>query len=364
MKKNRILYMVLVTISLFLFSTSSSNAVENIFYIDGASFPFSGPSTIISLDDGLSMAVINRISKKIFKIKHNQIVLERVFENFEPFDLLAVNGELFVSCKSCGDVKVLSQVDFSLIKTIPINKSATYMALSSDKTRIYVASPLKSADTIGVINIASKTLLSPPIYAFELNLVNKLLSHNGKLFATSQISTSIAIFNEKTGKNEGKYSFGLIPDDMVVTDTHLYLSSIEEQLIRIVDLQSFEKVKDIPFNGSPGRMVFDGNQYIYVLNNERTGKVFRLDINTDEFDDVSCFQSGGCFYTGANPEDAVISKDGKVLYVSNYSDNSVTWHFISGKLFIEPRTITLKPVNDAPQTGSSENAIKLKAGGG
>ncbi|MBF0230578.1 MAG: hypothetical protein HQK63_13495 [Desulfamplus sp.] len=364
MKKKSILYMVFITIALLLFSTGNSHAVENIFHIDGANFPFSGPSTIISLDDGLSMAVINRISKKIFKIKHNQVVLERAFENFEPFDLLAVNGELFVSCKNGGDVKVLSQIDLSLIKTIPVNKSATYMALSSDKTRIYVASPLKSADTIGIINVASKTLISPPIYVFDLNLVSKLFAHSGKLFATSQISTTIAVFNEKTGKNEGKYSFGLIPDDIVVTDTHLYISSIEEQLIRIVDLKSFEKVKDIPFNGSPGRMVFDGDQYIYVLNSDRTGKIFRLDINTDEFDDVSCFESGDCFYTGANPEDAVISRDGKVLYVSNYSDNSVTWHFISGKLFIEPRTITLKPLNDASQTGSSENPVKLKAGGG
>ncbi|MBF0242735.1 MAG: caspase family protein [Desulfamplus sp.] len=360
MKKNYKLYCFFVTITLLLFSMNSSNAVENIFYVNPSLYQFSGPSNIANLDDGLSIAVINRISKKLSKIKHNQVVLERAIENFEPFDLLAINNHLFVSSKKSGEIKVLSQIDFSLIKTIQVSKSVSYMALSSDKLKIFAASPLRSADTINIIDVASKNVISPPIYTPDLNQVDKLITRDGKLFASSQISSSIGVFDEKYFLKEGIHNFGLTPDDMVIAGRYLYLSSIEEQLIRVINLESFEKVKDIQFNGSPGRMIFDEKQYIYVLNNDRTGKVFRIDINTNEFDDKSCFQSGHCFYTGSNPEDALISKDGKVLYVSNYSDNSITWHSIAGKVFIEPRTITVKPVDDS----GVENTITLKAGGG
>ncbi|MBF0411495.1 MAG: hypothetical protein HQK70_02145 [Desulfamplus sp.] len=374
MKKNSILY-ILCLITLSHFSMSSSNAVENIFYIDASNYPFSGPSTIVSLDDGLSMAVINRVSKKISKIKHDQVVFERAIENFEPFDLLAINGQLFVSSKQSGEVRVLSQIDFSLMKIIYVDKSVSYMVLSSDRTKIFVASSIRSADTIHIIDVASKIVRSPPIYIPELNQADKLVIGNGKLFASSQISPSIVVVDEKKLENEViQLNFGLIPDDMIVTDKYLYLSSVEESLIRIVelkdDLKESEKIKDIHFIGSPSspsRMIFDGKQYIYALNNDRTGKVFRLDINTNEFDDISCFQSGHCFYTGAKPEDGVISRDGKVLYVSNNSDDSVTYHYISGKLFIEPRTITVKPSDDSGfQTGgnTTQKGIKLKAGGG
>ena len=348
---------------IIFFSATCSNAVENIFQIDSSKNPLSGPSTIVSLDDGLSFAVINRKSKKISKIKHNQVVFERVIEGFEPYDLLAVNNELFVSCKESGEVKVLSQLDFSLKKTIPISKSTTYMALSTDRSIIYVSSPLALGDTIGMIDTASKTVLNPPIYDPDLNGVDKLFTHNGKLFATSYLTPFIVIFNEKTREQDAAPTWGLTFNDFVVTKTHIYLSSTEEGLIRIINLQSYEKEKDISFNGSPDRMVFDGNQYIYVLNNDRTGKVFRLDINTNEFDDEMCFQSGNCFYTGSRPYDAVISRDGKVLYVSNYGDDTITWHFISGKLFIEPRSIIVKP-SDADVHDASQNSILLKAGGG
>lgn len=364
MEKKSLSCMVVLVFAMCLLLTVHSDAVENIFYIDQSQYPLSGPSTIVSLDDGLSIAVINRISKKISKVKHDQVVFERTIENFQPFDLLAVNGALFASSQKSGEIKVLSQIDFSLIKTIPVNKSATFMALSSDRSRIFVSSPLKSADTIGVIDVASRTLLSPPVYAFDLNLVNRLVCHDGKLFATSQISSSIAVYNEKTLQNESKYSFGLVPDDIVISGNYLYLSSIEEQLIRVIDLQTFEKIKDIRFDGSPGRMISDGRQYIYVLNSDRTGKVFRLDTITNEFDDESCFESGNCFYTGANPEDAVISRDGKVLYVANYSDNTITWHFISGKLFVEPRSIIVVKPGDSGLQDGSQNSITLKAGGG
>ncbi|SLM30436.1 exported hypothetical protein [Desulfamplus magnetovallimortis] len=354
--------------------TTYSHAVENKFDVDVSLYPFSGPSTIVSLDDGLSQAVINRVSGKISRIKHDQVVFERTIDNFKPFDLLAVNDDLYVTCSECGEVKVLSQIDFSLKKTIPVNQTATYMTLSSDRSKIYVSSPLKSADTISMIDIASRSLISPPIYDPDLNIVEKLVTRNGKLFATSRISSSINIYDENTlmNLNIPTPTWGFVPDDIVVTDNYIYLSSIEEMKISVIDLETFEKIKDIEFNGSPGRMIFDGDHYIYVLNSNRTGKVFRLDTDTNEFDDNSCFQSGNCFYTGSDPEDAVISRDGKVLYVSNYSDNAISYHFISGKLFIEPRDVIVKPSDDnAGDTGvsgttgeESSNIVTLKAGGG
>ncbi|MBF0259614.1 MAG: hypothetical protein HQK62_12385, partial [Desulfamplus sp.] len=129
-----------------------------------------------------------------------------------------------------------------------------------------------------------------------------------------------------------------LPTDMAVskTENRLYISSRDKNAIYTIDLNSL-KVSDreISVNGTPGMVESDGSRYIYILNNERSGSVYRLDTKTDLV--VENF-----FQSDRNPVAAAISPSGEKLYVVSGESNSITYSFISGGLVPSPQESILK----------------------
>jgi YVTN family beta-propeller protein len=235
---------------------------------------------------------------------------------------------VYVSNEASGDLSIIDARARHVIATVPLGKRPRGLKLSPDERTLYVAlsgSPMagpgvdesrlppadKTADGIGVIDVASRRLLR--ILRGVSDPEQLAVSADGKqLFVASEDRGELVVLSTADGAVRAHIPVGaeaegvnLAPDGRVV-----YVTSEAEHRVTVVDTRSLRTLAQIDVGTRPRSTAFsrDGAR-AYVLN-EASANVTVIDAVAHRVVDTLALPAGSLLMSGA------VSPDGALLYMS------------------------------------------------
>jgi YVTN family beta-propeller protein len=249
--------------------------------------------------------------------------------------------ELYVSAEDGGEVLVIDADRGEVTAHIPVGKRPRGLRLSRDGKLLYVAlsgsprggpgvdesklpPPDRSADGIGVVDLASKKLLrtlpsGQDPEAFDLSLDEKTL------FVSNEETAQISVVDLTSGKVRAKVAMGREPEGVSVRPDGkiVYVTSEGDNAVAAIDTGSFLLLGQIPVGARPRAIAFsaDGGTGFVTCENGGVVTVFDTAKNVVTGSVTLAAQSEGA--QRPRPMGAVLAPDGRTLYVSTGRAGSV-----------------------------------------
>jgi YVTN family beta-propeller protein len=260
-----------------------------------------------------------------------------------PASLQAATYQVYVTNERSGDVTVINGGDFSVAATIAVGKRPRGIHVSPDGKLVYVAlsgTPIeappqidahgnpvfekkkggeddddnadKSADGIGVLNVASQKLTG------KLNAGSDpeefALSQDGRrIYISNEDTKTASIINIGSGKLEHIVPVGQEPEGVTTTPDgkQFYVTCEAGGDIYVVDTQTYAAVAHFKVNGRPRSVAFLSAGGIGFIPSESVGELNVIDsVNAKVLKTIS-------LPAGSRPMRVKLSPDESRLYVSN-----------------------------------------------
>jgi YVTN family beta-propeller protein len=259
----------------------------------------------------------------------------------------AATYQIFVTNEKSGDVTVINGADFTVAATIPVGKRPRGIQVSPDGKTVYVAlsgTPVKappqldasgnpvfkkgsqagkddddddantdkSADGIGVIDVASKKL------THKLNAGSDpeefALSKNGRqLYISNEDVKTASVIDIATAKVEHIILVGPEPEGVATAPDgkRFYVTCEAGGDIFVIDSTTYKTVAQFKVNGRPRSVDFLPSGDIGFIPTENTGELNVIDtVNSKVLKTIK-------LPAGSRPMRVRVAADGKKFYVSN-----------------------------------------------
>jgi YVTN family beta-propeller protein len=241
---------------------------------------------------------------------------------------------LYTTDEEQGYVVVVDPGRGEVVARIPVGKRPRGIKLSRDGKRLFVAlsgsprggpgvddkdlpPPDRSADGIGVVDLASRSLLQtfvsgPDPEAFDL-------SPDGKtLYVSNEDTAEMTALDTTSGATRGKVAVGREPEGVTVRPDGklVFVTSEEDGEVDAVDTTTLAVVSRMPTAARPRAVVFTQDGHTAFVTAELGHKVTVLDaVALKPLGDIPVHEDSP-MPSGPRPMGAVLSLDGKTLYVS------------------------------------------------
>jgi YVTN family beta-propeller protein len=252
--------------------------------------------------------------------------------------VLGAPHRLFVSNERSGDVSVIDGDTRALISTIPVGKRPRGIQLSRDGTRVLIAlsgsprlgpgadreraasaKPDKSADGIGLLNLASLRLekkisvgSDPEQFAISRD--------GGRIFVSNEDEATASCWDLESGKNIFRTRVSDEPEGVALhpTRNEVYITCEERGEVFILDATSGKELARFTPGGRPRTIAFspDGARAFVPLEVKSSIAV----IDASAHSELPAIPING---TGMLPMCGVVTPDGRTLFVSTGRGNSI-----------------------------------------
>jgi YVTN family beta-propeller protein len=258
--------------------------------------------------------------------------------------------QVFVSNERSGDVTIISGSDFKVVGTIPVGKRPRGIQASPDGKTVYVAmsgtpiaappqldahgNPIfrrgsdddddnassdKSADGIGVVDVAQKKLTGK-ISAGSDPEEFSLSKDGSRLYVSNEDVKTASVINIATGKVEHIILVGQEPEGVATTPDgkQFYVTCEAGGEIFVVDVATYKTVGQFKVNVRPRSVDFLPGTGIGFIPSESFAQLNVID--TVNFKVLKIID----LPAGSRPERVRVAPNGRKVYVSNGRSGTVS----------------------------------------
>jgi YVTN family beta-propeller protein len=249
--------------------------------------------------------------------------------------------QVYVSNEKSGDVTVINGGDNRVLATIPLGKRPRGVHASPDGKTVYVAltgTPVagppgldakgnpaaqkakdddgaaadKSADGIGVINVAQRKLTRKIPGGSDPEEFS-LSADGAKLYVSNEDVKSASVIDIATGKVEHVVAVGEEPEGVATTPDgkRFYVTCEAGGEIYVIETTGYSVVGHFNVNARPRTVAFLRTSPIAFIPSEQTAELNVIDTTNLKVLKVVALP------TGSRPMSVKVSADGKRIYVSN-----------------------------------------------
>jgi YVTN family beta-propeller protein len=248
---------------------------------------------------------------------------------------------LYVSNEDGGDISVVDTATLEVISHIPVGKRPRGLKLSRDGKHLYVAlsgsprggpgvdesklpPPDRTADGIGVVDLAAGKLLR--VLPSGTDPESFDLSADGKrLFVSNEESAEVSVVDLAAGKVTAHVPVGKEPEGVTLRPGGkvLYVSCEQDNEVVAVDTATLKVLAHIEAGARPRAITFSRDGKLAFVTAENAGLLTVVDaVHHKPAGEVKIVNETKKPLP-PRPMGAVLSADGKHLYVSNGRNESV-----------------------------------------
>ncbi|HMK24697.1 MAG TPA: bifunctional YncE family protein/alkaline phosphatase family protein [Chitinophagaceae bacterium] len=243
--------------------------------------------------------------------------------------------------------------------SLPLGDLPLNIAVSPSKKLIAVTNNGQSVQSIQLIDVMKGKLLD--VAVIPKSWYGLKFSANGKnLYASAGNDNQVLIYAVKNNKLllqdsillGKRWPQRISPTGIEIDDARnlLYVLTKENNKLYIVSLSSKTVTDSLPLGGEGYACLLSPDKKELYISCWGCDKVKILDTKTNKF--------SGEIQTGDNPNELLLTQNGKYLFVANANDNSVSVIDIKQRKILEVLNAALYP--DAP-AGSTSNGLALSA---
>ena len=287
------------------------------------------------------------------------------------------NYQVYVSNEKSGDITVINGSDNQVVGTIPVGKRPRGIHASPDGKTVYVAlsgtpiaappqldakgNPIfqkskddddddsakadKSADAIGVVDVANKKLKGKISGGSDPEEFS--LSKDGtKLYVSNEDVKTASVIDIATGKVEHIIAVGQEPEGVATTPDgkHFYVTCEAGGDVHVIETAGYTTVGRFKVNVRPRSMDFSPAAGVGFISSESTGELNVIDtVNLKVLKVIA-------LPPGSRPMSVKVASNGRKVYVSNGRAGTVsvldgrTYELLSTiKVGVRPWGIALSP---------------------
>ncbi len=238
---------------------------------------------------------------------------------------------VYVSAEDAGEIVAIDPDTLKVVTRVRVGKRPRGLRVSPDGKLLYVAlsgSPRggpnvdesklpkaeRSADGIGVVDLASHTLLKT--YTSGQDPESFDLSKDGStLYISNEETAELSVLDLKSGKVVRQVAVGGEPEGVTTRPDGkvVYVSCEADRVVVAVDTQSFQVLARIPTGLRPRAVALSHDGKLGFVTDELSAELTLFDALTNVAKGSIKIEDAG---KSPRPMGAVISSDGKELYVS------------------------------------------------
>jgi YVTN family beta-propeller protein len=241
--------------------------------------------------------------------------------------LLAGTERMYVVNTGGADISVIDPATTSVIGVIKVSKHPHAIAVSQDKSRLFV--PSEEEDVLDVVDLAtSKVIQRVPLGRRPNNLA--LTPDGRRVYVCIRGESRVDIVDTATLTKQKSVTVGRTPHNVYCTPDGRWMivTSVDDNKLTAIDIQTDTPAFEIPLPGQPRPLVIDAaTGCLYVQLSDLHGFVV-VDLAARKVIDKVLLPDGP---PGATPliprtfsHGIGITPDGKTLWVTSLLDNSVS----------------------------------------
>jgi YVTN family beta-propeller protein len=237
---------------------------------------------------------------------------------------------IYVSDETGGNVVIADPSDGRVVATIPVGRRPRGIAVSQDRTRLYVAlsgspqggpnvdesklpPPDHRFDGIGVVDLNAQKLIKT--YPSNADPETFAISHDGKiLYASNEDTGMLSAIDLARGKILAAVTVGSEPEGVAVSrdDRFVYTACETSNKVYVINTQNMKVVGTIPTQPRPRSIWLSPHSAIGFVSDEFGASL--TEFNTDNYQVIKTISLGDP--KKVRPMGLAASADGHRLYVT------------------------------------------------
>jgi YVTN family beta-propeller protein len=248
---------------------------------------------------------------------------------------------LYVSDEEGGFVVVVDPSRAEVVARIPVGKRPRGLKVSPDGRWLYVAlsgsprtgpgidpagvpPPDRSADGIGVVDLATRTLARTLPSGQDPESFD--LSADGKtLYVSNEETAEMTVLDASSGAVWSKVAVGREPEGVTLRPDGkvVFVTSEQDGEVTVVDTTTFAVLAQVPTGPRPRAVVFSADGATAFVSDEMGAAVTVVDAGLFKPIATIAITEASPTPSGPRPMGMALSPDGKALYVSTGRGGSV-----------------------------------------